>query len=244
MKSDATTIDVVDEFIAHVENRLGTPSSWSFPGGYPGSLALCVIDSIQSIGVRYGSVQKVVERYRAHRDADAGTDSLDDLRRVFAELGGVEGWTRTVGNRHKTSTAARASLKGEVILRAATRLPQLGVTTTEDLRSAPAPKVHDVKAAWLAMPGQRSGISWRYLLMLAGVPGVKPDRMIRRFVETSSVPVDPWMSAGEVAELVEEAARRLQVSASALDHAIWLHQSGRKASKPLDRPDNVPAALV
>ncbi|WP_123919703.1 heme peroxidase [Georgenia muralis] len=190
-------------------------------------------------------MQKVVARYRTHRGEErANGDDLDDIRNVFAELGGVEGWTRTVGNRHESSTAARAPLKAEVILRAATRLPQLGVTTTEDLRTAPEPKVHDFKAAWLALPGQKSGISWRYLLMLAGVPGVKPDRMVRRFVESSSVPVDPWMSAGEVAELVEEAARRLGVSASALDHAIWLHESGRKASKPLDRPDKVPAGLA
>jgi hypothetical protein len=45
-----------------------------------------------------------------------------------------------------------------------------------------AGQAEQLKQAWLAVPGQRSGISWRYLLMLAGIPEVKPDRMIRRFV--------------------------------------------------------------
>ena len=37
------------------------------------------------------------------------------------------------------------------------------------------------------IPGQSSGISFKYLLMLSGIEGyVKPDRMIIRFIETSS----------------------------------------------------------
>ncbi|MGW0436770.1 hypothetical protein ACWDV4_30030 [Micromonospora sp. NPDC003197] len=35
---------------------------------------------------------------------------------------------------------------------------------------------------WLAVPGQGSGLSWNYLLMLIGCPGVRADRMDCRFV--------------------------------------------------------------
>jgi hypothetical protein len=47
------------------------------PKSYPGSLALCVVDSVQSTGVTYSSVEKVVARYRAYRrdrDGDPNTD--------------------------------------------------------------------------------------------------------------------------------------------------------------------------
>src|ERR1700694_1929444 len=59
-----------------------------------------------------------------------------------------------------------------------------GVNTAEDLRSAandPA-RLERIRTAWQKVPGQGSGITWHYAQMLAGVPGVKPDRMIIRFV--------------------------------------------------------------
>jgi hypothetical protein len=49
-----------------------------------------------------------------------------------------------------------------------------------------------VEAAWRAVPGQRSGITWQYVQMPAGIPGVKPDRMICRFVaDALGCPVAP-----------------------------------------------------
>ncbi len=36
------------------------PSAWAEPDGYPDSLALCVLDAIWSIGVRYSGVVNVV----------------------------------------------------------------------------------------------------------------------------------------------------------------------------------------
>ncbi|MEU2614534.1 hypothetical protein ABZ570_23565 [Micromonospora sp. NPDC007271] len=64
--------------------------------------------------------------------------------------------------------------------------------------------------------------------MLAGLPGVKPDRMIRRFVARA-------LDQGDVAPdaavcLVEKAAELLNVSSTALDHEIWRHQRGRGPS--------------
>jgi len=60
--------------------------------------------------------------------------------------------------------------------------------------------------------------------MLAGVPGVKPDRMILRFVgeATRSAP-----SPARAAELVTQAAVELGVDPRMLDHRIWQVQSGR-----------------
>jgi Helix-turn-helix domain of resolvase len=39
-----------------------------------------------------------------------------------------------------------------------------------------------VELAWRGVVGQRSGITWHYVQMLAGISGIKPDRMITRFV--------------------------------------------------------------
>ncbi|WGJ88050.1 hypothetical protein [Gordonia sp. SMJS1] len=40
--------------------------------GYSDGLALCVIDSVQSTGVSYSSVEKVVARYRSYRREQGG----------------------------------------------------------------------------------------------------------------------------------------------------------------------------
>ena len=39
-----------------------------------------------------------------------------------------------------------------------------------------------LRSLWTALPSQGSAITWHYAHMLAGTQGVKPDRMIRRFV--------------------------------------------------------------
>ena len=66
------------------------------PGGYPDSLALCIVDSVQSTGIRYGTTAKVVNRYRTYRTAQGGdpeTDSVSDYagpggHRLRAEASG------------------------------------------------------------------------------------------------------------------------------------------------------------
>jgi predicted nuclease of restriction endonuclease-like RecB superfamily len=64
--------------------------------------------------------------------------------------------------------------------------------------------------------------------MLVGLPGVKPDRMIRRFVADALAVDEAAVSEAEARRLVTAAAARLGVGLSDLDYAIWLHQSGSK----------------
>ena len=47
--------------------ELGDPSTWKSPQGYRRSLALCVMDSIWSLGIRYQTVEKVLDRYLVSR---------------------------------------------------------------------------------------------------------------------------------------------------------------------------------
>ena len=206
--------DVVPRELGPVEQI----ADW--PGGYPNSLALCVIDSIQSIGVRYGSVKRVVARYR-ERYPSADREGSAELLRTFDEAGGPAGWAKEIGTEHRTSTAAGATLKAEAIKAAALLLQNAGAGDNETLRDLPPEELESLKRLWLALPGQRSGISWRYLLMLAGVPGAKPDRMIHRFLvrHTSAQPGE--LSNAEAAHAVELAAGQLRLDTRALDHAMW-----------------------
>lgn len=202
------------------------------PGGYRDGLALCVIDSVQSTGVTYSSVGKVLDRYRAYRREQRGEPAIDgvaELLATFDELDGPDGWAARIGTRNRTSTRGGV-LKSEAIRDAARVLAAEGIATAAGLRAAADDEVRleQVRKAWCAVKGQRSGITWRYVLMLAGVSGVKPDRMIIRFV-ADALEV-PRRSVGSefAAEIVTAASPELDMSATTLDHAIWRFQRGRR----------------
>lgn len=54
------TAEQLQAFVARCEQFRGAEA----PERYPDSLALCFVDSVQSTGVKYPSVEKVVARYR------------------------------------------------------------------------------------------------------------------------------------------------------------------------------------
>lgn len=56
------------------------------PDGYPDGLALCVIDSVQSTGVTYSSVENVIARYRAYRRDQGGDPNRDGVRDLLATI--------------------------------------------------------------------------------------------------------------------------------------------------------------
>jgi hypothetical protein len=84
----------------------------------------------------------------------------------------------------------------------------------------------DVRDRWTTIRGQGSGLSWDYFLMLTGRPGVKADRMVRRFVADALSCDEQEISQADAHQLVTEAAGLLGLSVSQLDFAIWLYQSG------------------
>jgi hypothetical protein len=84
-----------------------------------------------------------------------------------------------------------------------------------------------VEAAWTGVAGQRSGVTWRSLLTMAGVPGVKPDRTIIRFV-AGTLSLDLSAVEPEFAvQAIERTADELGVSPTVLDHAAWRWQRSR-----------------
>lgn len=214
----------VDRLLAHCDAVLGDPKEWLVPTGYPSSLALCVIDSIWSLGVRYtGTVIPVLTRYRNYRKGDADRDSLTDLLQVFNELGGPEGFADKIGTRHRTSTHLGAPLKAAAAHEAALALYDHGVDTVGDLLSTLNEPHPHIERAWRKTPGQRSSdIGWRYLLLLVGVDEVKPDRMICRFVATALR--EPSVSSTRAAKLLTDAAHKRSWAVRSMDHAAWQYQ--------------------
>lgn len=202
------------------------------PAGYRDGLALCVIDSVQSTGVTYSSVENVVARYRAYRREQSGDPNCDgvvELLASFDELDGPDGWASKIGNSNRTSTRGGV-LKSQAIRDAARVLDTARIKDTAVLRKVAddEAQLEQVRTAWCAVKGQRSGITWHYMLMLAGIEGVKPDRMICRFVAASlglprRVVTPPFAS-----EIVTAAAKVMGMSPTDLDHGVWQFQRARR----------------
>ena len=201
------------------------------PKGYPDSMALCVMDAIWSMGVRYSSVEHLLTRYRTWLKDDgrgsANKRTLTDLIGDIDACGGPEGFADSLKNHSRTSPR-NGVLKAAAVLEAADRLSDAGVNRSSELR-----RLHndpEIKKLWCGVKGQSSGISWHYLLILAGVDDVKADRMICRFVE-EAVGRRP-VSHDEAHQLVVVAHSDLRpeapgLSLRALDHAIWNAQRAR-----------------
>lgn len=223
---------------------LGPLDSLTAPCGYDG-LALAVIDAIWSIGVNYSGVENVLRSYRdwvcREHGASAEQRTAGDLLEDYRQVGGPEAFAKDVArNRQRTSTRGGV-LKAEAVRDACEAFVGKGVLTTADLRRYANDET--VKGAWLAVRGQRSGISWHYVLMNARVDDLKPDRMVCRFVAAAlgDTGVSPDTAYGEM----REAHRVLReehpgLSLRALDHAIWQHQSGRRRKPGSPRPDTGP----
>ena len=212
--------------------RLNSSAEWTPFEGYPGSLALCVLDAIWSVSTRYPITRGVIQRYRGQRrwQGNPDEDGLPELLVFYGAVGGVDSFIDTVGTRNRVSTQPDAMRKGEAVFLAATALHNLGVDTAEQFRSADGTLLGEqVREAWCSVPGQRSGVSWRYLRMLAGLPDVKPDRMVIRFLAAALHVDERSIDADRAVVLVQAAAEHFDVDQRALDHEIWEYQSGRRS---------------
>jgi hypothetical protein len=220
--------DALAAMLAAVEALPGSPDGWGTSDGYD-SVGLAILDAVWSIGVRYQSVENVVARYRAERIAgghDPEADRPEDLRRFIEACGGPEEFASRMRNRQRTSTR-NGILKAEAVLHEARILEREGIGVPADLAAAGEERLDHLRREWSTVTGQASGVSWRAFSMLVGLPDVKPDRMIRRFVaaalgrsSAAAVGVD------EARDLVMAAAASLGVPPRDLDRAIWAHQSG------------------
>lgn len=216
----------INTLIDYCNTNLGDPELWRTPEGYPNSLALCIIDSLYSTGSHYSSVVNVINKYTAvHGNEDGAVALLASI----TGAGGPRAWaTEVVDNLKPAHTKAGAPLKAEIIQQAAQLMTSLDIDTVEDLvaQVEDEPLNNSVHNAWKRLPSQSSGVTYNYLLILAGLPSVKPDRMILRFLATA-LGKDTELSIQKAVELITEAAKAMNVSPRTLDHIAWRAASGR-----------------
>ncbi len=224
----------VDNLVAHIRRNLGDLNVVHPDAVFQyASLPLCVVDAVFSIGVRYASTERTVKEWcnrygwdweRSHKTKERTISEFLEILRPYENR-----WERMateVFDNHQRTSTRSGILKAEAVYRFARTLKGFRIETFADalqfgLRG-------DIRASIAAIPGQGSGLSHSYFLILAGNKNaVKADRMVTRFVldgtGLSSV------STLICENLVREAAANLRnqfpnLTPSLLDHAIWRYQ--------------------
>ena len=232
--------DDVESLAEKLSIDLGTSyDQWFTPRGYPG-VACAVLDSIYSTGNHYTGVRRLVSRYVDHRKdegADPTQDTATDLVNFIERSGGAEAFAEMTGYRWRAWSSKTAPFKAEVALDAARLLKAHEYESIASIRERLADREErensDIARGWYRIPGQRSGLTWNYMLMLSGLPGVKADRMIRRYV-TRALDRERLIGAKTASRLVEEAADALGLPHTTLDHTIWRFESKREYLKSPD----------
>ena len=227
----------VAQLVAWIDDTIGE-REWVAPDGYPSSLALCVLDSVWSLGVHYNSVVNVISKYRSLRaaaGANAETDGASELVGTFSEIGDAVAVAERLGNRQRTSST-NGVLKAQAVRDVAELLVAHDCETASDLveLSKNAERSAELKKAWRKITGPSSGLSLTYCRMLAGAPDAKADRMVVAFVEEAleaddgtGDSADRRVSQEEARRLVTAAAEQRGEDTTDLDHMIWRFQSGR-----------------
>ena len=168
-------------------------------------------------------MDKIITRYRSYRAEQGGaadTDGVAELLTSVRALGGPEPWAVRIGNRRPTSTAKNAPLRAAALVEVAQALTASGIETTADLRSAESELLDQIKMAWCAVPGQRSGFTWGYLQMLTQIPGVTVDGAVARYLTRETGGTEA--SAALLVALAGEPGWDV----IALHNAIWRFECG------------------
>ncbi len=201
------------------------------------SLPLCVIDAVFSIGVTYTSTRNTVARWCEMqgwprlRAPGAHEHGIGDLLKVMHASSAEDLAVHAFGNRQRTS-ARSGILKAEAVNRFADVLRRHGVDRLGDTED-PARNAM-IEREIRTIPGQASGISFGYFLMLAGSDNyVKADRMICRFVG-SALGLGAAARPSDSARLLIAAAAMLRADCSEItprlvDYGIWRFQQSRAA---------------
>jgi len=233
------SVSDVQSVATAISRLIGDVSAAEAPRGYSDSLALCLIDSVHSLRVRYATVEQVLQRYRAVRTqsgASAETDGTEELLATFRLVGGGEAWAVRIGTRH--TAPGTTVLKAEALRRGAEAMHRVGVHDIVELRSAAIDEARhaEVRAAWLGVRGL-GRVSWDYVLLLSGDDRqVKADTMVRRFVARAVG--DRAVSVHRARQAVQGAAEVLGLAPRTLDHVIWRYESALARAKKRSVPES------
>jgi hypothetical protein len=207
----------------HIEVTIGLDvSRWHvYPGGYPGECEAALLDSVFSLQARYGrSPQKgaraVVNNWRQH--VGRKLDSLQCLVQDVDELAGADEFRKVLKNNQVAVPSAQDKpTKALAVYTSAKSLAGIGVKTSEDVAQANNERPKELETAIRAARGVGPEAA-TYFLMSLGIPGVKADTMIQRFVNAA---LSKKADSSAARELVSDAAEFLGADLLHLDYAIW-----------------------
>ena len=221
--------DTVDAVAAACRDRLGDPSAWVASDAYRASLALCIIESVQSSSGH--SEVAVVDRYLAYRQArdnNPVTDGSRELLRTFEEAGSSDQWAGKIGSYKRRYSATGVPIEARHIQQVAEKLHYLHIESVEDLLSAANSdhSLNAVRQAWTDACGDDAEVTWAHLLMLAGIPHTDLGTAADTFIGTTLGSAEP---PANTAEILAATAEQLGVEPDRLDYAIrrWLSIHGR-----------------
>jgi len=203
----------------------------AYPGGWPNEISTALVDAVYSIMAKYtaaDSTKGVEGRLRTFRQTYPQV--LNDLQ-FLVDLG--EAPIREVMGNGKVGRSDIRH-KSVAIIEAATNFLAMEppVRTSSSFLVADQAKL---KREYCAVHGL-GWVTFEYLCMNLGVPGVKADTMIVRFINEALAKKGlPSVSPTEARELTvaaHEASGRSE-GLTNFDHAIWLTESER-----VNDPDN------
>ena len=197
------------------------------------SIVFCVIDAIFSIRTKYNPTTiNVLERTAK----DLGLNSRFDEFRVndfidhYGNIPSEELATRVFANRQRTS-ASNGILKADAVKEALIILNSIGINTIKDFNMPEKRTLLEPK--WSRIKGQSSGVTWRYLCMLAGDQNkFKDDTHIYNFFINR---LGYSLKTGNDYEKLRNAFNNEYIKVSqqypgitiaVLDHMIWKYMSG------------------
>ncbi|RAX15343.1 hypothetical protein DC347_17915 [Pseudarthrobacter sp. AG30] len=204
--------------VAKALDRIPEENFTAWPGGWPDQIGMALVDAVFSIRAVYKTKDPVKGVLgRANSFLDAYPDAANDLECLLSlgemRIRKVMGNGKTVGR-----------YKSECIIEAACNFLSLTppVRTAAHLRALDP----DHKRAYTEVKGL-GDVTYEYLTMLLGQPGIKADRMIRGFVDAALeeqhlAPVKAETARRIVAAV--HAAERPDVELQKFDHAIWMYQ--------------------
>jgi hypothetical protein len=222
----------LDKVIAHIDSVLGPSREWKakWPGGWPGDIESALVDAIFSARAVYRSssgrgIFANVTDWRAARGRQSWS-----VEALIAEIdkAGIGQWADDFRNHQysptRPATAPGGPTKAATVRQAAGVLRDLGINEASQIDLA---STGEVKQALVAVPGIGAA-TVNYFLMLLGAPGVKPDRMVHRFLYDAA---GHSFTNARAEEAVTAAAESLGVPANELDHTIWRYESDKAARR-------------
>jgi hypothetical protein len=225
--------DDLGRVLDHIGKTIGSePTKWTrWPGGWPGEIGTALVDAVYSARAVYLTKhgKGVLPLVRAWR-LKAGS-SCTSLSALAAEIegAGTHAWAESFGSEQhspgRPSTADGGPWKSAAVLEAAQRLTVLDVDSADQITEENA---HRVKSALVSVQGIGFATS-NYFLMLLGRPGVKPDRMVHKFLRDATG--HAWTNAAAFDVVVSASQSIAGVEPHELDHAIWRYESDQAANR-------------